>query len=119
MVEKIYEIIDEIKENNGIVVIVVLEGAGACHNARRPIAGDVDHKHLIILWCNAHLFNQLFGDCFTEPNQKIHVMKYALLFVLEWFNNHRVALRLLKLEQRAINGEESSLCTPGANRWNS
>jgi len=28
-------------------------------------------------------------------------------------------LELLKLEQRAINGEESSLCTPGATRWNS
>jgi len=35
------------------------------------------------------------------------------------FNNHRVAIGLLKLEQSAINGEESSLCTPDATRRNS
>ena len=50
MVEKIYEIIDEIKEKYGIVVIaVVLDGAGECRKAGRLIAGDV-------------LFNLLFGD---------------------------------------------------------
>ena len=60
MVEKIYETIDEIKEKYGIVVIaVVLDGAGECCKVRRLVAGDVDRKHLILIWCNAHLFNLL------------------------------------------------------------
>ena len=60
MVEKIYEIIDEIKEKYGIVVIaVVLDGDEERRKAQRLVAGDVDRKHLILIWCNAHLFNLL------------------------------------------------------------
>ena len=64
------------------VMAVVLDGAAECRKARRLIAGDVDHKQIILIWCNAHLFNILFVF-FTEPNQKVHVMKYALFFVME------------------------------------
>ena len=60
MVEKIYEIIDEIKEKYGIVVIaVVLDGDEERRKAQRLVAGDVDRKHLILIWCNAHFFNLL------------------------------------------------------------
>jgi len=48
MVEKIYEIIEEIKEKYDIVVIaVVLDGAGECCKAPRLINGHVDCKNLI------------------------------------------------------------------------
>ena len=71
IVEKIYEIIDEIKEKYGIVVIaVVLDGAGECRRDQRLIAGDVDHKHLILIWFNTYLFNLLFGDLFHKTKSK-------------------------------------------------
>jgi len=71
MVEKIYETIDEIKEKYGIVVIaVVLDGAGECCKVRRLVAGDVDRKHLILIWCNDNLFILLFGDLFYRTKSK-------------------------------------------------
>jgi len=64
-----------------LLIAVVLDGDGEYRKAWRLIAGDVDCKHLILIWCNAYLFP--LGICFTEPNQKVHVMKYSLLFVME------------------------------------
>jgi len=95
MVEKIYEIIDEIKEKYGIVVIaVVLDGAEECHKARRLIAADVDCKHLILIWCNAHLFNLHFGDLFHRTKSKGSCYEICTILCdgIKLFNNHWVLL---------------------------
>jgi len=90
MVEKIYEIIDEIKEKYGIVVIaVVLDGAGEFCKAWRLIAGALDHKHLILIWRNAHLFNLLFEDLFHRTKSKDSLYEICTLLCdgMNWFSS--------------------------------
>jgi len=121
MVEKIYEIIDEIKEKYGCCYCRCSRWSWECCKAWRLIAGDVDRNHPILIWCNAHLFNLLLGDLFHRTKSKGSCYEICTILCdgINWFNNHPVALGLLKLEQREINGKESSLCTTGATRWNS
>ena len=84
MVEKIYEIIDEIKEKYGIVVIAfVLYGGGEFRKAQRLIAGDVEHKHLILIWFNTNLFNLLFGDLFHKSKSEDSSYETCTILVME------------------------------------
>jgi len=104
-----------------LLIAVVLDGDGEYRKAWRLIAGDVDCKHLILIWCNAYLFNLPFGDLFHRTKSKGSCYEIFTIICngINLFNNHHVALGLLKLEQRASNGEDSSLFIPGATRWNS
>ena len=104
-----------------LLIAVVLDGDGEYRKAWRLIAVDVDFKHLILIWFNAYFFNLPFGDLFHRTKSKGSCYEIFTIICnrINLFINHHVALGLLKLEQRASNGEESSLCTPDATRWNS
>jgi len=73
-----------------LLIAVVLDGDGEYRKAWRLIAGDVDCKHLILIWCNAYLFNLPFGDLFHRTKSKGSCYEIFTIICngINLFNNH-------------------------------
>jgi hypothetical protein len=124
MKRRIISDIESFKQDGVDVRAVILDGAGECKKARRLMRDDAVFSSVILIWCNAHIFNLLFGDLFHQSNCPVPWPRETIDIVIatiNYFNNHRVALGLLR--ERQIQDESIkkvvSLWNPGATRWNS
>lgn len=124
MKDRLIQDIKSLKAEGITVKAIILDGAGECRKARRIIREDPDYSWLILIWCNAHLFNLLFNDLFHTTNAPVSWPRETidlLVKCINYFNNHRVALGLLWERQKSDPNLRKvvALWNPGSTRWNS
>lgn len=65
-------------------------------------SADPERQRLIMIWCNAHLMNMIYGDLFHKNKSKDECFEsmQTLCEFINWFDNHRVPLGLIRKKQK-------------------
>ncbi|TRM56789.1 ribonuclease H-like domain-containing protein [Schizophyllum amplum] len=99
-----------------ILVAWCTDASGESAKMRRLLVRR--YPWLVVLDCWAHQVQLVVGDLWRADDPLIRAMDRATE-VVKWFNNHSLALGVLKKEQTTRRTKVLCLILPGATRWTS